>query len=358
MIMLFLTLGWRESFVAAASIPLSFLIAFIGLNASGNTINFISLFSLILAIGILVDSGIVVVEAMHTRLIKYGDKRLAAIHAIREYAWPLIAGTFTTVAVFVPLFFLSGILGKFLASIPFTVIFVLIASIFVALGLVPLIAMYVIRAEPSALEKRQEEYNELAKAWYEHFLRNMLGDRKRENRFIALMIGLFILALSLPAVGLVKVVFFPPEHTDLIYVEIEKPLGSALTETDLSAREVEELLYADTRIESFVTEVGAGSSFGANASAGSKLSNITINLREDRAQTSQEIVTELRKTLSSVTSARVIVTEPEGGPPSGSAVSITYSGEDLGALGTAVERAARVLSDIPGTTNIDTSVKD
>ena len=88
MLMLFLTLGWRESLAAALSIPLSFLIAFIGIYASGNTINFISLFSLILAIGILVDSGIVIVEAIHTRLVKYGDKRAAAIAAIQEYAWP------------------------------------------------------------------------------------------------------------------------------------------------------------------------------------------------------------------------------------------------------------------------------
>ncbi|MES2668257.1 MAG: efflux RND transporter permease subunit [Patescibacteria group bacterium] len=358
MIILFLTLGWRESLVAAASIPLSFLIAFIGLAASGNTINFISLFSLILAIGILVDSGIVVVEAMHTKLMKLGDKRKAAIHAIKEYAWPLVAGTFTTVAVFVPLFFLSGVLGKFVASIPFTVIFVLIASIFVALGLVPLLAMYVVRGEPSRMERVQEEYNERAKHWYEGFLRRLLGDKKRENRFLIVLMVLFVISLMLPVFGLVKVVFFPAEDSDLVYLEVERPQGTTLTDTDLSVREVEEILYADPRIESFVTEVGASSSFGAGVGSGNKLANVTINLKEDRDVTSQEYVAELRETLASVTSARVTVTEPEGGPPTGAAISVTYSGEDLGNLGIAVERAARVLSEVPGATNIDTSVKD
>jgi multidrug efflux pump len=109
---LLLTIGWRESLVAALSIPLSFVIAFIGLYASGNTINFVSLFALILAIGILVDSGIVVTEAIHTRMRKFGDPDEAARAAIREYAWPLIGGTMVTVAVFFPLFFLSGIVGK------------------------------------------------------------------------------------------------------------------------------------------------------------------------------------------------------------------------------------------------------
>jgi len=359
MIMLFLTLGWRESLVAAASIPLSFLIAFIGLSASGNTINFISLFSLILAIGILVDSGIVVVEAIHTRLIQTGSQRLAAIQAIKEYAWPLIAGTLTTVAVFVPLFFLSGIVGKFIASIPFTVIFVLLASIFVALGLVPLLAMYIVKKESSALERRQEEYNERAKAWYERYLRNMLGNKRKENRFIGLMLGLFVLALLLPVFGLVKVVFFPSEDMEFVTIEIEKPLGSALTDSDLATREVEELLYDDPQIESFVTEVGVGSSFsGSGASAGSSIANITVNLAEDRKDSSSEIVTALRKELSGITSARITVSEPAGGPPTGAAISVTFSGDDLAALSTATDQAARVLSDVEGTTNVETSMKD
>jgi len=359
MIILFLTLGWRESLVAAASIPLSFLIAFIGLAASGNTINFISLFSLILAIGILVDSGIVVVEAIHTRLMQSGNKRAAAIQAIKEYAWPLIAGTMTTVAVFVPLFFLSGIVGKFIASIPFTVIFVLLASIVVALGLVPLLAMYVIRKEPSKLEKRQEEYNERAKAWYENFLRGILGNRRKENRFIWLMVGLFVVSLLLPMVGLVKVVFFPAEDMDFVYIEVEKPKGSALADTDLAVREVEEFLYDDERIESFVTEVGTGSLFSASgAASGANVANITVNLADGRKETSAEIVASFREELAGIASARILVSEPAGGPPTGAAISVTFVGDDLADLGTAVDQGARELSEVAGTTNITTSMKD
>lgn len=358
MLMLFITLGWRESLIAAASIPLSFLIAFIGLLASGNTINFISLFSLILAIGILVDSGIVVVEAIHTHLAKTKNKEVAAIAALKEYAVPLFAGTFTTVAVFLPLFFLSGIVGKFVASIPFTVIFVLIASIFVALGLIPLLAIYTVRPTFSKLEQRQEEYNERAKVWYEKFLRGILGDRKKENRFIALIVGLFFLSLLLPAVGAVKVIFFPGEDSDLVYVEVERPQGTDLSDTDLSVREVEEILYADTRIASFVTEVGAGSAFGSSGISGSKAANITVNLKSPRKQSSAEIVEEIRSELAQVTSASVTVSEPEGGPPSSAPVQITFEGEDLAQLENALATAKRVLSDVPHTTNISTSMKD
>ena len=361
MLVLFLTLGWRESLVAALSVPLSFLIAFIGLLVSGNTINFISLFSLILAIGILVDSGIVVVEAIHTRLVKYGDKRQAAVAALREYAWPLIAGTFTTVAVFVPLFFLSGIVGKFIASIPYTVIFVLIASIFVALGLVPLLAIFFVRGTLSKAEARQEEYNERARAWYENYLRGLLGNRQRENRFLLTILGLFFVSLLLPVLGIVKVVFFPSDDYGLLYASIEKPQGTELSDTDLSAREVEEILYQDSRIASFVTEVGAGSSFtGTGVSSGSKFANVTINLVEEneRKESSEEVMQELREKLAVVTSAQVTVSSPSGGPPTGKPISVTFSGEDIGDLTETVERGAQVLSSIPGTANVSTSARD
>jgi multidrug efflux pump subunit AcrB len=355
---LLLTIGWRESLVAAASIPLSFLIAFIGLAASGNTINFISLFSLILAIGILVDSGIVVVEAIHTRLMRTGNKRTAAIETLREYAWPLTAGTMTTVAVFVPLFFLSGIIGKFIASIPFTVIFVLFASIFVALGLVPLIALYFVKPEPSALEARQEELNERAKSWYKKWLRGLLVDRKKGTRFMYLMTGLFLVSLLLPITGLVKTIFFPPEDAELVYIDVEKPLGTSLSATDLAVREVEEYLYGDPRIASFVSDVGTGSYFSGTGASGSHIGTITINLVDERDETSSEIVESLRTELADFSSAHLTISEPAGGPPTGSAVSVTFFGDDLASLSTAAETGARILADIPGTANVSTSMRD
>jgi multidrug efflux pump subunit AcrB len=355
---LLLTIGWRESLVAALSIPLSFLIAFIGLAASGNTINFISLFSLILAIGILVDSGIVVVEAIHTKLIRHGDKRRAAIETLKEYAWPLTAGTLTTVAVFAPLFFLSGIVGKYVASIPFTVIFVLIASIFVALGLVPLIAMYLVRKEPSAIEVRQEALNERAKEWYATWLRSMLTNRTRGNRFMALMVGLFLFSLTLPVTGLVQTIFFPPEDMEFIYVEIEKPVGTALSETDLAVREVEEYLYQNPYITSFVADVGAGSAFSGSSQVGTHIGSITINLTDDREMMSSEIAAALRETLAPISSAEITVSEPTNGPPTGAAISVTFTGNDLVALSAATERGSRVLAGIEGVTNIDTSTRD
>ena len=362
MIVLLFTLGWRESLVAAASIPLSFLVAFIGLLASGNTLNNVSLFSLILAIGILVDSGIVVVEAFHTRLLQYGDKQKAAVAAIREYAWPLIAGTFTTIVVFVPLFFLSGIVGKFLASIPFTVIFVLLASIVVALGFVPLLAVFFVRDTHSRAQDRQEKYNQMAKVWYEAFLHTLLNNKKSQRKFLITMAVLFVAALMLPSTGLLKSFFFPAGDADYVYVQIENPRGTELSQTDLSVREVEEILYTNKHVASFVSEAGSGSSFaggaGSGPASGSNVGNITVNLLKGDQQTSAEFVTELRAQLSSITSASVTVSEPSDGPPSSSPVTITFQGDDLNALTLAADNAAHTLSDIPGVVNVNASTKD
>ncbi len=359
MLCLFAALGWRESLVAGASIPLSFLIAFVALYYTGNTINFISLFSLILAIGILVDSGIVVTEAIHTRIHAYGDKKRAAIEALKEYAWPLIGGTLTTVAVFVPLFFLSGILGKFVASIPYTVNFVLIASIFVALGLVPTIAIiFLNNKDDSSFVKRQEEYAEKGRIWYAEKLRSLLKNRRNQNRFLVAMGVGFVVALLLPVLGLVKVVFFPQDDIDFLYVNIEKPQGTSLAETDLSAREVEEVLYDSPNIESLITTVGATSAFSDSPQGDTKFANITVNLKKDRTEDSSTILEKLKNKVAGIHSADIHVSQPNNGPPVGAPILVKFLGTNRDTLDVALDKARSTLATVEGVTDIDASNKN
>lgn len=361
MLVLFLTLGWRESLVAGLSIPLSFVIAFIGLYISGNTINFLSLFSLILAIGILVDSGIVVAEAIHTRFKKSGNVEEAAIASIKEYAWPLIAGTMTTVAVFAPLFFLSGITGQFISSIPFTIIFVLIASIFVALGMVPLLAMLLTKNDPvkNRFSELQEEWFIKFQYWYKKFLGAILHSKKKQNRFLIGLGVAFVISIMLPITGLLKVQFFPQDDQNFVYVTIEKPQGTPLNQTDLVVRQVEEILYSEDYINSFVTTVGASSAFsGSGSGANTKIANITVLLKEERTESSTEIMDKLRKELSPVNGAIVKVDQGNNGPPSGAPVLITFKGDDLEALSLLVDKAEEILKEVPGTLDVETSLRD
>jgi multidrug efflux pump subunit AcrB len=356
-LVLLLTIGWRESLVAGLAIPLSFLIAFIGLYFTGNTLNFISLFALILAVGILVDSGIVVTEAIHARMKLYKSPDDAARAALRDYAWPLIAGTMATVAVFAPLFFLTGIIGKFISGIPYTLIFVLIASIFVALGIVPLIAVLFTKGAPNRLEKKQEEYTTAVTQWYTRKLRVVLEHRRYQNIFlIALFVGM-LASFALPALGFVSATFFPVADEDYIYLNLQKPQGTVLEQTDLAVREVEEILYQDEDIASFQTTVGQSSALSGESTSGSNQANITLNLHEDRDKTSVEIAAELQNLLAGVKGADIQVLQASNGPPSGAPIFIRFLGDDLGDLITAAEAGKRLLSSMPGVNNITASTQ-
>jgi multidrug efflux pump len=355
---LLLTIGWRESVVAALSIPLSFVIAFTGLLLSGNTINFISLFALILAVGILVDSGIVMTEAIHTRLKTAPNPEEAAKQAIKEYAWPLIAGTMTTVAVFAPLFFLSGVIGQFISSIPFTIIFVLIASIFVALGFVPLLALALTSRSttPNRLEQKQEEWTHVAQEWYRARLSAFLAKQREQKIFLWVLAISFFLVLLLPISGLLKTIFFPPEDVDYVYVAIETKQGTPVNQTDLVLRSVEEMLYEEDVVKAFSSTAGSGSFFTGSSDAGGKFANITVELKKERDVTSAEFSTYLRVKFETISDAKITIAEQENGPPSGAPVLITFRGESLEELASAVDKAETLLQSIEGTRDITTSI--
>lgn len=357
-IVLLITIGWRESLVAALAIPLSFLIAFIGLYLTGNTLNFISLFALILAVGILVDSGIVVTEAIHARMRLFPTPIEAAKAALHDYAWPLIAGTMATVAVFAPLFFISGIVGKFIAGIPYTLIFVLIASIFVALGIVPLIAVLFTKRHPNKLEIKQEEYTERATEWYKEKLRIVLENRRYQRIFLRTLGVLFVLSMLLPFTGLVQTVFFPQDDQDFVYINIQTPEGTTLSQTDLVVREIEEILYTDKDIASLEVTSGESSGVLGAGSSGSNQANITVNLPSKHAKTSTEVANELQQKLSVVNDASIQVLQANNGPSSGAPIQIQFEGDNLTDLIKAAEAGKQLLSTIPHVTNITDSTQN
>lgn len=363
MVILFIAIGWREAIIAGLAIPLSFLIGFIGLHLTGNTINFISLFSLILAVGILVDSAIVVTEGTHTNMRGGLIGKDAARKTVKEFHWPLTSGTMTTIAVFAPLFFISGITGEFIATIPFTIIFVLAASLFVALGIIPFISAKALKRRGFSLfEEKQEIYTAKIKDWYKTILRSILGNRKRENKFFITLIILFIVALALPVTGAVKTIFFEQEDGDFIFIEIEKPQGEELAQTDFTARMVEETLYKRKNIESFITTVGASSDFSNNGSVGGggqgsgRLANITAVLKDKRDKTSAQISEELRDEFRSIKNAEIKILQASEGPPTGAPVLIKFFGDNLDELERAVLSAEKLLKDIKGTREVETSI--
>lgn len=359
MIVLFLTLGWRDALIAGSAIPMSFLIAFIFLKSSGNTINFVSLFSLILAVGILVDSAIVLTEGIHTNIRSGLNKIEAAKRALEELSLPVIAGTMTTIAVFFPLFFISGVTGEFIASIPFTIIFVLLASLFVALAVVPLLASTFLQAKNDTRTKLQEKRSRIThniQSWYKNFLDGIVGIKRKEKRFIRTIIFLLIISLALPATGLIKTIFFPGEDSEFLFVDIETKEGSTLLQNDLATREIENVLYNMKEVDSFVTTIGSLSSFTSGTS-GNKYSNISVILKEKDRRESSVIASEMRARFKEAAPNLIIkVEELSGGPPTGAPVFITFFGDEFESLDESVLRAKTLLENTEGTRDIETSL--
>ena len=351
---LFLTVGWREALVAAVSIPISFLIAFIGLDASGNTINFVSLFSLILAVGILVDAGIGIVEGMYTFINKGMRRRDAAVEAVRVYQQPLSIGILTTVAVFVPLFFLSGITGQFISTIPFTIIFVLLASLFVALVFVPIIGITALSKHSAHEPTWQDRLTLNLHTKYRGLLESVFASTKKMRIIRWTLIAGFFVSLFFPVIGLVGVIFFPQEDIGFVLVDVEMPQGTPLEKADLVARQMEEILYETPDIASFSLTVGGTSAFSSAPQSGGGFGNFFINMtdEDERDITSTEMLEVLRERLSVITEAEVRVYEPSSGPPVGTPVVIKFVGEDLEELKRASGQAAELLKAIPGTANV------
>ena len=358
-LLLVIALGWREGFIAGLSIPLSFTIGFIGLWLSGNTINFISLFALILGIGILVDSSIVMVEGINKKMKDDPtiDKVQAAKEIIVAFAKPVTAGTLTTVAMFSGLFVVGGITGQFIASIPFTLIFILLASLLVAIGFIPLISASILkRRSTTVIEQKQQLYAKSLEIWYTNKIRSFLESRKKKVVFVSTLLVGFFASFALIPLGLVQVVFFGQGNADNIFIDIELPAGSSTFLTDIIVRQIEEVLYDTEEIVSFTSTIGTGNAFIGSSNSGGNVASIIIELESGRERSNSAIRSSLRQSFNAIQGAEITLTQPEAGPPTGSPVAIQVSGTDSGVLTEAAQIVASILRDIPHTDNVNNGV--
>jgi len=364
-LILSIAIGWREALIAGCTIPLSLTIAFIAMRYSGNTLNFVSLFSLVLVIGIIVDASIVVVEGINTRIRNAASETMdatqkglmAARQTVQEFHIPLTAGAMTTIAVFAPLFLVSGITGEFIKSIPFTVIAVLFSALLVSLGFIPLIGAKFAGRSIGEFGGRRGKIVEGARTWYRSYLENFLSNKRNASALLVSTILLLVFTISLPVFGALRVVFFETGNEDYLYIDIVLPQGSTLSLTDLETRKVEEVLYTVPEISSFTTSAGGSSQFGSTsgASSGEHLGNIFINLDENRSRRSSNIADDLRGLLADIGTSEIRVGELEGGPPTGRPITITFSGDSLADLDRTTEKASQLLESIPGTADVITS---
>ncbi|MEN8118544.1 MAG: efflux RND transporter permease subunit, partial [Bacteroidota bacterium] len=405
---LFLFLGFRNALFAGLAIPLSMFLSFVILQQSGITLNSMVLYALILALGMLVDNAIVVVENVY-RLYSSGYPLLDATKkGVSEIAFPIISSTLTTLAAFFPLLAWEGIIGEFMSILPKTLIVVLASSLFVALILNPaFIASFmkiddiniktswkkslkragilIIFAIPFYLLKIyllgnilttiallmvlnlvllrpvarwfQTKFLVWLERMYTRQLRHALGGPWPYIYFGGTVI-LLIFSMGFYFGGQPKMVFFPETEPTTVFVTMELPLGTSIERTDEISRKVEDIIKetidpAKHIVKSVTTNVGVGKGgmFENQASPNKSLTSISFveyKLRE--GINTSLIMQEIANNLDGFVGAKIYVDKEDQGPPTGAPVNIDISGAEFDQLIKITDDFLRIIEEdnVPG----------
>jgi len=387
-------LGTRNALFVGIAIPVSMFISFLILSFFGITINMMVLFSLILALGMLVDNGIVIVENVY-RLMEDGYKPLEATKlGVGEVAWPIITSTATTLAAFLPLALWPGLMGEFMKYLPIGVIIVLASSLFVALVINPALIssfmkideggklntkkiwrMVIISAAVGALFIALGVYwlgnlavlfallillnvyaLSPASRWFQRNFLPWLEDKYSKLLTFALSgwkpwaffwgtIALLVISIALNVMNPPKVLFFPENLPKYVNVFIEFPVGTDIEKTNAFSKRIEKKVldviepYNDI-VESVIAKVGQDtadpndpSAFGATDTPNK--ARITVNFveyKERHGISTKMVMEKIRDAIQGYPGVSITVDKDAAGPPVGKPINIEVSGEDLATL--------------------------
>ena len=338
---LYFFLGFRNALFVGIAIPLSMFLSFSILSFMGVTLNTMVLFSLVIALGMLVDNGIVVVENVY-RLMDEGYPRIkAAKLGVGEVAMPIIASTATTLAAFLPLILWEGIMGEFMKWLPITLIIVLSSSLFVALIINPMLISVYMKVVP----KKESKVPFISKLenLYERFLSFALKGKKPASIIVGTF-GLLILAAFLMYTFPPKILFFPNTDAKQVFVFIEYPIGTDIEETNLISMEIEkdiedyfkkyEVDGKNFLVTSVIGQVGEGTSDPSRGQEGGKSPNkarITVDFvkyQDRQGISTEDVLKDVRNVIQGYPGVSIVVDKPADGPPTGAPINIEVKGDD------------------------------
>ncbi|MBC8082542.1 MAG: efflux RND transporter permease subunit [Hymenobacter sp.] len=345
-----LPLGWRAALVVMISIPLSLSIGLFLLDALGFTINQLSIVGLIVALGILVDDAIVVVENIE-RLLRTGMERTrAVIESTSQLALAVVGVTVTLIVAFIPLLNLPAGAGAFIRSLPLAVVTAVTASLLVSLTIVPFLASVLLRASHNpAGNVFLRGLNRGVDATYGRLMHWSLGHPKT-----ALLLAFGLVGAGLTVVPRIGFSLFPKAEKPQFLVNIEMPNSAGIPETDRVARDVERVLTRHPEVTYYTTNVGKGQpDIYYNVVQRNEQANfaqIFVQCRADTYEEKNELVQRLRRELASYPNARLEVKDFEQGPPLEAPVAVRLFGDNLDTLRQLSLRVEQQLRAVPGTT--------
>ena len=342
-------IGGRSAIFVALAIPYSMFITFILLAGFGVTLNMVVLFSLILALGMLVDNGIVIVENIYRHIQQGMPRQEAALVGTNQVAWPVITSTMTTLGAFLPMLFWPGIMGEFMGYLPETLIMALTASLFVALVINPVLSARYQTAKPSVPDKKQRIKEPIIKRLYLSILNWSL-----KHRLIVVLLSFILLATSAILYGAYGKgsEFMPDTEPKRAYIHVKAPEGSNLDRSDELVSLVENIVSKYEDIRYVITNIGsAGGDPFSQGGTGTHINRVALDFKDfhDRSTPSSVVVEEIRrKTLSAIKGAEVQVEKEKEGPPTGAPVNLEISGKDIHILGELAAKVRKEIKNIPG----------
>lgn len=365
LIILVFLLSIRSTIVTAISIPTSVLVTFIGLSQFGFSLNILTLSALTIAIGRVVDDSIVVIENIN-RHLSYGEKKKDAIlNAVKEVSGAITAATITTVAVFLPIALVTGLIGEIFRPFAFTFTIALVASLFVSLTIVPVLAYWFLKSpaekameqgqslEAFAAQAREAEEAKERKSWLQRgYLPILTWTQKRP--VITVTASFLVLVFTFGLVPFLKTDFIGSSGNNGFTINQTLPAGSTFEQRDKAAASVESLLLANKEVKVVQTTIGLAAdgrvAFGASAGG----TAIQVTLIEDADVVA--VQADLEEKFAANSALGEVKINSGGGPGFGSSSTIDIkvlapTEEKLLAAISSVENAMRGTPDVSEITN-------
>jgi multidrug efflux pump subunit AcrB len=349
-------LGTRVSILVALGIPFSLAGGFAVLYVSGSTLNISVLLAVVIVLGMLVDDAVVVVEAIYYRVQRGAKVLTASLDALRETVAPVTSAVLTTIAAFLPLMLLPGIVGKFMFVIPFVVTVTLAISLIEAYWMLPthLNALQLDLTKPSRLQRQRQRFTHLLRVRY---ARALLYVMRRPKRFAALIVLAVAAAGASVAGGLVRMEFFAFDPMRVYYVNVDMPASAPIDATLARVQQAERAVRARLQEgEARALTSLAGVKFtDTEPLYGDAYGQLVVSLepRRDGGRDVGDIVEAMRKDIESLPgTGKLSFTLLAGGPPVAKPIRVRVRNDDAAELRAAADAMLAIVRAVPGTKDV------
>jgi len=368
-----LTMGWREGIVVGLAIPITYSLTLLINYLLGYTINRVTLFALILALGLLVDNPIVGVENITRFLSMKKYPRLQAVAlAMEEIMPPVLLATLSIIVSFIPMFFISGMMGPYMAPMALNVPLTMICSLLVALAITPWVSSKLLKdkgAEVAAYDVKTTSTYRI----YRRIIEPLVSSRGRSVGLLLLVAGLFGFSIFLALSGLVPLKMLPFDNKNELQIVVDMPEGTTLETTDAAVRDIERYLQTVPEVVDFSSTVGAGSPMDFNGLVrhyylrqGPNMADLRINLlpRQRREMSSHAIGLRIRNDILAIAQkndAQMKIVEAPPGPPVLSTVVAEIYGrpdQQYNELIAAAQILEKRMAEEEGVVDIDDSAEE